>query len=58
MNTNIYIAIYCLLSALAQFLLGIAWDGFDPVHRAIKWFFLFASVWGFFFGVAIIKGLL
>ena len=50
-----YIAIYCFISAALQFILGIAWAWSDPIHRAIKFLFLFLSAWGFFFGALIIK---
>jgi hypothetical protein len=53
-----YLTVYCFVSALMQFALGIGWDGFNPPHRAIKYAFLFSSVWGFFLGAMLLRGML
>jgi len=54
----IALAIYCFVSATTQLLLGIGWSAHDPVHRAIKFLFLFLAVWGAFFGALVIKRLM
>ena len=55
---TMYVAIYCIVSALCQFLLGFAWRYDDELHRGIKFIFLFLCTWGFFFGAYLIRGLL
>lgn len=58
MTISICVAAYCLMSGICQFVLGMAWHGFNPVHRAIKYLFLFSSVWGVFLGAFLIRSLL
>ncbi len=53
-----WIAAYCLVSAVIQFVLGIAWQRTTFPQLVIKYGFLFASVWGAFIGAGIIKGYL
>lgn len=54
MNST-WIAVYCWLSSLVLSLLGLGWRSDNAPHRAIKFGFLFLSVWGVFFGALIIK---
>ncbi len=50
-----WIAVYCFVSAIMQFALGVAWRWHNPLHRAIKFVFLFASALGAFFGALVVK---